>query len=241
MTAEMPPPTGPQWRGPAKIRALLITFWREWRGFLIFLLVMFSFRSAIADWNDVPSGSMLPTILIGDRILVDKLAYDLKLPFTTVRVSTWGQPRRGDIVVFYSPADGVRLVKRVIGVPGDHIGMINNRLVINGMPLRYEERGESSTDRNGGPQELRIEQLDGKPHLMLVSPDRPAMKSFAAVQVPPDAFLMMGDNRDNSNDSRYIGFIPRSEILGRASRVVFSLDPGHWYAPRSGRFLTALD
>ena len=132
MTAEMPPPTGPQWRGPAKIRALLITFWREWRGFLIFLLVMFSFRSAIADWNDVPSGSMLPTILIGDRILVDKLAYDLKLPFTTVRVSTWGQPRRGDIVVFYSPADGVRLVKRVIGVPGDHIGMINDRLVING-------------------------------------------------------------------------------------------------------------
>jgi signal peptidase I len=241
MTSEIPPPSVPQPQGLAKIRALLITFWREWRGFLIFLLVMFSFRSAIADWNDVPTGSMLPTILIGDRILVDKLAYDLKLPFTTVRVSTWGQPRRGDIVVFYSPADGVRLVKRVIGVPGDRIGMINNHLVINGIPLRYEERGETNSERGGAPQELRVEQLDGKAHLMMVSPDRPSMKSFAAVQVPPDAFLMMGDNRDNSNDSRYIGFVPRSEILGRASRVVFSLDPGHWYAPRADRFLTVLD
>jgi signal peptidase I len=237
----MPPPVIPQPGFTAKLIEVARAFWREWRGFLVFLLVMFSFRSAIADWNDVPSGSMLPTILIGDRILVDKLAYDLKLPFTTVHVSTWGQPRRGDIVVFYSPADGVRLVKRVIGVPGDQISMIDNHLVINGAALQYEERGAATTDHDSGPQELRTEQLEGKPHLMLITPQRPAMRSFAVVQVPPDAFLMMGDNRDNSNDSRYIGFVPRGEILGRASRVVFSLDPDHWYAPRAGRFLTMLN
>jgi signal peptidase I len=241
MSVEMPPSVDTQPGLPAKLIASARAFWREWRGFLVFLLVMFSFRSAIADWNDVPSGSMLPTILIGDRILVDKLAYDLKLPFTTVHVSTWGQPKRGDIVVFYSPADGVRLVKRVIGVPGDQISMIDNHLVINGAALQYEERGGATTDRNSGPQELRVEQLEGKSHLMLITPQRPAMRSFGAVQVPPDAFLMMGDNRDNSNDSRYIGFVPRGEILGRASRVVFSLDPDHWYAPRAGRFLTILN
>jgi signal peptidase I len=219
------------------------SFWREWRGFLVFLVVMFSFRSAIADWNDVPSGSMLPTILIGDRILVDKLAYDFKLPFTTVRMTTWGEPKRGDIVVFYSPADGVRLVKRVIGVPGDRVSMNNNHLVINDVPVQYEARGETKPDPKdfAGPQELKLEQLDGRPHLMLVTPQRPAMRSFPPVEVPSGEFLMMGDNRDNSNDSRYIGFIPRGEILGRASRVVFSLDPDHWYAPRSGRFLTVLN
>jgi signal peptidase I len=225
-----------------KVKGYTRAFWREWRGFLIFLIVMFSFRSAIADWNDVPSGSMLPTILIGDRILVDKLAYDLKLPFTTVHMTTWGQPKRGDIVVFYSPADGVRLVKRVIGIPGDRVSMTNNHLVINDVPVQYEARGEANPDpKDAGLQELKVEQLDGRPHLMLVTPQRPAMRSFPSVEVPAGEFLMMGDNRDNSNDWRYIGFVPRSEILGRASRVVFSLDPDHWYAPRSGRFLAVLN
>jgi signal peptidase I len=237
------PPNEPQSGFSGKAMGHARNFWREWRGFIVFLVVMFSFRSAIADWNDVPSGSMLPTILIGDRILVDKLAYDLKLPFTTVHMSTWGEPKRGDIVVFYSPADGVRLVKRVIGVPGDRVSMNNNHLVINGVPVQYEARGETSPDPKdyGGPQELKLEQLDGRPHLMLVTPQRPAMRSFPPVEVPPDEFLMMGDNRDNSNDSRYIGFVPRGEILGRASRVVFSLDPDHWYAPRAGRFLSVLN
>jgi len=243
MSADAPPPVVQQSNLGLKLLSFARSFWREWRGFLVFLLVMFSFRSAIADWNDVPSGSMLPTILIGDRILVDKLAYDLKVPFTTVHMSTWGQPKRGDIVVFYSPADGVRLIKRVIGVPGDRISMDNNRLFINGSPLHYDERGEINTDPegNGGPQELKMEQLDGKPHLTLVTPMRYAMRSFPPVQVPADSFWMMGDNRDNSNDSRFIGFVPRSAILGRASRVVFSLDPDHWYAPRSNRFLTTLN
>jgi signal peptidase I len=87
--------------------------------------------SAIADWNDVPTGSMNPTILAGDRIFVNKLAYDLRISFTTWRLAHWDNPRRGEIVVFFSPVDGTRLVKRVIGVPGDVIAMNGNRLYIN--------------------------------------------------------------------------------------------------------------
>src|SRR5678815_1643505 len=96
--------------------------WRKQiRPIAITILVLTSFRSAIADWNDVPTGSMKPTILEGDRILVNKLSYDLKIPFTRIHLATWADPKRGDIVVFFSPADEIRLVKRVIGLPGDRI------------------------------------------------------------------------------------------------------------------------
>ena len=99
-------------------------FWREWGGILTAaLLLTAAFRSAIADWNDVPSGSMEPTILIGDRIFVNKLAYDLKIPFTTRHLAQWNDPMRGDIVVFFSPENGKRLVKRVIGIPADEIAL----------------------------------------------------------------------------------------------------------------------
>ena len=215
-------------------------FVREWRGFIIFLTVMFSFRSAIADWNQVPSGSMLPTVLIGDRIFVDKLAYDLKFPFTTVHLAVWDNPKRGDIVVFYSPADGERLIKRVIGLPGDVIAMRNNRLIVDGEAVNYLARGAAS-GADGQTQELLLERLGARPHLMMITPQRPALRSFAPVRVPDDAYLVMGDNRDNSNDSRFIGFIPRGEIVGRVSRVAFSLDPDHWFAPRTNRFFAALE
>ena len=103
-----------------KYRALASRWWkREIRPLLILALIMFSIRSSLADWNVVPSGSMQPTILVGDRVLVNKLAYDLKVPFTTWHIAEWSNPQRGDIVVFFSPKDGTRMVKRVIGLPGD--------------------------------------------------------------------------------------------------------------------------
>src|SRR5258707_4743278 len=105
---------------------------KEAKPLLITLLVLFAFRSAIADWNDVPTGSMKPTIIEGDRVLVNKLAYDLKVPFTTWHIAQWDNPKRGDVVVFYSPADEVRLVKRVIGLPGDRIELKNNEVFVNG-------------------------------------------------------------------------------------------------------------
>ena len=115
-----------------KIRSV----WLEWRALLIFLAVMVLFRSAIADWNQVPSGSMKPTILEGDRVVVNKLAYDLKIPFTTWHLTEWADPQRGEIVTFYSPDDDILLIKRVIGVPGDVVSMRNNQLYINDQPAQ---------------------------------------------------------------------------------------------------------
>src|SRR5580765_3548586 len=114
------------------------TFWREWAKPLLTILVITGvFRSAIADWNDVPTGSMKPTILEGDRIFVNKLAYDLKIPFTTVHLTAWAHPKRGDIIVFFSPTDGVRLIKRVVGLPGDEIELRDNQLRVNGKQATY--------------------------------------------------------------------------------------------------------
>src|SRR5277367_4097672 len=111
---------------------------KEAKPLLIMVLVMLAFRSAIADWNDVPTGSMKPTILEGDRVFVNKIAYDLKVPFTTWHLAQWDNPVRGDIVVFFSPADGMRIVKRVIGLPGDRIELRNDEVFVNGEPLKYE-------------------------------------------------------------------------------------------------------
>src|SRR6266446_6543810 len=113
-------------------------WWREEiRPLLILLFIGFSIRSSLADWNDVPTGSMKPTILEGDRIFINKLAYDLKVPFTTWHIAEWSNPQRGDIVVFFSPKDGTRLVKRVIGLPGDTIELRNDQLFINDQPVDY--------------------------------------------------------------------------------------------------------
>jgi signal peptidase I len=113
-------------------------FWRnEIRPLLVLGLVLCAIRSSFADWNDVPTGSMKPTILEGDRVFVNKLAYDLKVPFTTWHLAEWANPQRGDIVVFYSPHDGTRLVKRVIGLPGDLLELRGDQLFLNGQPAEY--------------------------------------------------------------------------------------------------------
>jgi signal peptidase I len=120
------------------VKKTLSRWWTEWlRSVLLIVLVITSFRSAVADWNDVPTGSMKPTIFEGDRIVVNKLAYDLKIPFTTVRIVSWAKPSRGEIVVLYSPVDGKRLVKRVVGMPGDTVSMIDDRLIVNDQAVVY--------------------------------------------------------------------------------------------------------
>src|SRR5215472_13053303 len=122
-----------------RLRARARKFWRkELRPLLILALVMFSLRSSLADWHDVPTGSMKPTILEGDRIFVNKVAYDLKVPFTTLHIAEWSAPKRGDIVVFHSPKDGMRLVKRTVGLPGDVIELRNDRLIVNGEVMEYK-------------------------------------------------------------------------------------------------------
>jgi signal peptidase I len=212
---------------------------QETKVFLLMLLVICSMRSALADWNDVPTGSMKPTIEEGDRVVVNKLAYDLKVPFTTYEIVKWGDPKRGDIVVLFSPADGVRLVKRVIGIPGDRIELKDNTLLVNGQATKYTPIGAASTD-DGGVL-VAEEQLPGKNHKVMFMPQIPAMRTFPQVVVPPGYYYVMGDNRDNSNDSRFIGLIERQRIVGRALAVAFSFDRNHHYAPRFRRWFKSLD
>lgn len=190
------------------------------------------FRSACADWNTVPTASMKPTILEGDRIAVNKLAYDLHIPFTHISLVKFGDPQRGDIAVFDSNVSGKRLVKRVVGVPGDAITMVNNQLTINGTNIQYEKT-TSNTDQ--------LEHLFNTTHIVRINNLQDhAFANFPTVIVPADHYLMLGDNRDLSADSRVIGFVPREEFIGRSRSVVMSLNYDNFYIPRSDRFFKSL-
>jgi len=219
----------------------LATIWRDWvKPLLVVSFVLGTFRSAVADWNDVPTGSMLPTILEGDRVFVNKLAYDLKVPFTLLRVREWRDPARGEVVVFFSPHDGKRLVKRVIGTPGDRVEMRNRVLYVNGA-VAPQEPIDISAFGVGAPQGVvaATEEIGGHRHPVFDNLDRPSITSFAPVVVPPGSYLVMGDNRDNSFDSRFFGFVSRESIVGQATAVAMSVDWEH-YRPRWDRFFTRL-
>ncbi len=229
-----------------KYRAVARRWWRqEIRPLLILALVMFSVRSSLADWNDVPTGSMKPTILEGDRVFVNKLAYDLKVPFTTWHIADWGNPQRGDIVVFFSPKDGQRLVKRVIGLPGDTVELRNEQLIINGQPVEYAPADPGMAAQLSGIERERgvfaTEELPGTPHAVMAINGVSAMRTFGPVQVPPGRYFMMGDNRDNSFDSRYFGTVARGQIVGRATGVVLSINKENHWLPRWGRTFTSLE
>ncbi len=223
----------------------LSLFLRGWVGSIVIaVLIATSFKSAVADWNVVPTGSMKPTIVEGDRIFVNKLAYDLKVPYTTRHMAAWGDPEGGDIVVFYSPADGKRLVKRVVGLPGDSIFMRDNRLFINGTEIEHEPIGREDageiTPEPALHKRFFMENLDGRKYPVSMTGNSPSLRSFGPVTVPEGSYFMMGDNRDNSADSRYFGFVERHRIVGRATHVVASLDRTDHYRPRWERFFTRL-
>ena len=239
-----PPATAPALSAPRQRNR----WWHEWgKPLLIILLAVGSFRSAVADWNDVPTGSMIPTILEGDRIFVNKVAYSLRFPFTRWHIVRWGQPQRGDIVVFLSPEDGKRLVKRVIGIPGDRVELHNNQLLINGTPVHYslfesnDEELREIQNRNGA--HFRVEELEGHVHPITIlnfRPWDPRASNFPIDSIPRGQFFMMGDNRNNSHDSRYFGPVGIDNILGRATAVAFSLNRNSGYSPRWNRLFTKL-
>lgn len=232
-----------KWRIDLKSR--LTWLWREWlRPLLVVAIVLGSFRSAVADWNDVPSGSMEPTILPGDRVFVNKLAYDLKVPFTTWQVARWGDPRRGDVVVLWSPHDGQRLVKRVVGIPGDVIELRGYRLRVNGQPATYEALPAlrwTAQDLKSLPlEDMAIEGVEGRSHAVMNAGENGPGSDLGPITVPPDGYFLMGDHRDNSFDSRFWGFADRRVIVGRASAVVLSVDLRASYRPRWHRFFLSL-
>jgi signal peptidase I len=209
------------------------------RGFLAFLVLLGVFRTAVADWNPIPSGSMRPNLLEGDVVFVNRLAYDLKLPLTNVILLHMGEPQRGDVATFYSPKDGTHLIKRVAAVPGDVVEMRDKRLIINGHEDSYtlNERTVEHFDDGQELQALRLTESDGKQsHTVQWLPEVAARDNFGPMTIPPDQFLMLGDNRDDSADSRYIGLVPRKLLIGHAVRVLVSADiKGNW-APRADRF-----
>lgn len=208
----------------------LLKLWRENKSLLLFLTLMFAFRSSFADWYEVPTGSMKPTIVEGDRIFVNKAAYRIDLPFTDIPLMQTGQPERGDIVVFVSEAADNRLVKRVIGLPGDTVAMRNNHLIINQQPVEYQilEQGKQA------------EQLNTLTHPVQFVANPNAMANFGPVVVPEGHYLVLGDNRNNSADSRVYGFVPANELQGKALGVIVSLDPDNYYLPRQGRSFTPM-
>jgi signal peptidase I len=224
------------------MRALLQLLSRN-KGFIAFMLGIVMFRSACADWSVVPTGSMQPTIQIGDRIMVDKAAYDIRLPLTHISLIHLADPQRGDIVVLDSHAANERLVKRVIGVPGDQVALRDNVLYINGVAATYSPISvDGIHDDQRDPARYDVERLGTLQHLVRLSLYRPSdRRDYGPVTVPASQYLLMGDNRDNSMDSRYLGFFPRSEIVGRSRYVALSLDPDHDYLPRKQRFGARLD
>jgi signal peptidase I len=216
----------------------------ENKGFLFFLFGMIIVRSAVADWYGIPSGSMYPTLMIGDRIVSNRLAYDVKLPFTDVVLKHLADPQRGDIVTFTSPEDGERLVKRLVAVPGDVVEIRGEELIINGEQASYQKASgdllQRVTPGYAGSQLVLTEQILGSIRSIIVMPERMALRNFGPITVPPGQYLMLGDSRDNSRDSRYIGFVKRESITGKVVRVAFSLDTEKFYLPRLDRFGASL-
>lgn len=207
-----------------KIRDLL----RDNRRFLVFLALFAVFRTAVADWNPVPSGSMRPTIVEGDVVLVNRLAYALKLPLTDIELLRLAEPRRGDVVTFSSPRDGTRLVKRIVAVGGDVVAMRDGVLWVNGEAARHEAMVVIDAEpvaQSAATAALQAdESLAGSRRRVQWLPRAPSLRDFGAVTVPADHVMTLGDNRDNSLDSRYYGFVPRHLLIGRAHRILVSGD-----------------
>lgn len=220
---------------------------RDNRGFIVFLLSFALLRTAVADWNPIPSGSMRPTLLEGDVVLVNRLAFDLKLPLTDIVLLPLGEPKRGDVVTLSSPAGGTRLIKRIVGLPGDRVALREDVLILNGKPLTYSDsqsHGEAVAPGWVVDAVRATEDLDGRPHTVQFLPALRARRNFAEITVPAGQYFVLGDNRDNSEDSRFIGTVPRERLIGRAHHIVVAADwlgeDGWRMAPRFERWVSAI-
>ncbi len=226
-----------------RTKTRLAGLWRSWWPTLVMVLVVMTFRSAVANWYDVPTGSMQPSIYEGERVLCDKLAYGLRLPLVDAEVARWNEPARGEIIVFDSPHDGTRLIKRVIAEAGDTVAMRGGVLHVNGAPAAYRDDEPPRwplPHEYEGEHVFLEETVAGRTHAVMFSPDSPTARDFGPVTVPVGHVFASGDNRDHSFDSRFFGFVSTDAIAGRATRVLASVDTDRHWKPRWGRFFTPL-
>ena len=196
--------------------------------FPVFLIVLV-LRSFIVEPFRIPSNSMMPTLLTGDFILVNKFDYGIRLPVLDVKVLDVGAPERGDVMVFRYPEDpSTPFIKRVVGVPGDHIGYYGKILYVNGEPMEQSPVGRYAGTGSGAVMNgasLRLEQLDGAGHHILIRNEAHTVQGDAVV--PEGHYFVLGDNRDNSRDSRYWGTVPEELLVGKAFRIWMNWDFGH--------------
>lgn len=209
----------------------LVEYARSFFPVLIFVLVI---RSFIFEPFRIPSGSMKPTLVVGDFIFVKKFSYGLRLPVTETKIIETGEPQRGDVVVFRLPSDPrINYIKRVIGLPGDEVSYERQRLTINGKTMDLRANGEVF-DR----APIYVEDLDGRVHKTLIH-DPGHSKQDGVYIIPEGQYFVMGDNRDRSKDSRYIGAIPERFLVGEAVRVWMHFVP--WAMPDWGRIGTKIE
>lgn len=189
---------------------------REYLSFGLTIALLLAARSSLADHYLVPSGSMEPTLLPGDRVLVDKHAYGFRLPFTLLKLSQGEPLAHGDIVVFDSPADGTRLIKRLVALPGDLVQVKDGHVTINGAPAAADA---------GSPAEVL------GTHAVTLNLSSGGGPDVAPMRVPAGQVFVLGDARGNSADSRYFGFVAEGAIYARAARVYYRSDAGFVWLP----------
>jgi len=195
------------------------------RSFFPIILAVLVIRSFIAEPFRIPSGSMLPTLHVGDFILVNKFVYGIRLPVLNKKIITLGEPKRGDVVVFRYPKNpSIDYIKRIVGLPGDKVGYFHKSIYINGKKI--EQKVETKSDDLLGivpvRNELRSEQLGDHHHNILIDPERHLVEG--EMIVPKGHYFVMGDNRDNSNDSRFWGTVPEENFVGKAFLIWMSWD-----------------
>lgn len=218
----------------AKQKVLAQPWWLDWTaGLFPVILAVFVLRSFLFEPFKIPSGSMIPTLLVGDLILVNKFTYGLRLPVLNTRLTEGTAPKRGDVMVFrYPPKPSLDYIKRVVGVPGDRIEYLNKKLTVNGQPVpmarlpdyfdREQMRYFRQYDEKLGDKSHRLLNDDERPGFVPGAEDFPFKQNCrysvegVACTVPEGHYFMMGDNRDNSLDSRYWGFVPDRNIVGKA-------------------------
>jgi len=211
------------------------------KSFFPVLLAVMLLRSFLYEPFRIPSGSMMPTLLVGDFILVNKYEYGVRLPVVHTQLTDGEDLQRGDVVVFRFPEDqSLDFIKRVVGLPGDHISYYNRRLMINGKPLPVEFKetyaGQGSTRDNMAGAKVFLEKLGDKEHLMMTD-DKVKFSANGELIVPEGQYFVMGDNRDHSNDSRFWGFVPEQNLVGKAVFIWLHWD---WRTGGSGLDLSRI-